>query len=442
MKSCLHKTLFYSLFTILAAQFSMNLFIADFKISMGIICFSVLLFMTEDFPLLPAAGCSAAGVFLIRLTLYWFKNGRLDQMPLAYMPEIAFYISYGLLLYLYIRLHSDFRKHIRQSLLVLFFVDYAANLCELLLRLRGNVPDLQAQTGILLVALFRVLIIGCILMTFRQYRLFLLKQEHEERYKRLLLLISRLNGEIVWMKKNTALIEDTMSTAYQLYRTLKELLPEDPLYTQALSVAKDIHEIKKEYFLIMRGISEALDQELESDGMYLDDIFRILHDFLRLTAAEQKKSLDFSFFCRDSLYTEQHYALLSVFRNLSVNALEAGISSPVSIQISQTRTESSDAGSIYVFTITDNGPGIPEEYRTDIFKAGFSTKINCATGEINRGLGLNLVKDLIETQLKGRITLTSVPGRTTFTIQIPERFFMPEPRSHSQRSEYADLSEP
>lgn len=423
MKIYVQKTLLYSLITVFAAQFAINLFIADFKISTGIICFSVLLFMTEDFPLLPAAVCSAAGTYLVRLSLYWFQHGHIDKMYLAYRPEILFYLCYGLFLFIYTRLCPDFRRHTRQFLLVLIFIDYGANFSELLLRLGDSAFNLQAQTGILLVALLRVLIIGCILAIFRQYRLFLLKQEHEERYKRLLLLISKLNGEVVWMQKNTILIEETMSTAYQLYRTLKELLPDDPLHTQALSVAKDIHEIKKEYFLIMRGISETLDQELQSDGMYLNDIFHLLEDSLRLAGSEHGKILDFTYSCTENLYTEQHYALLSVFRNLSVNALEAQTGLRVAINITLTKDSSNETGIFYLFTVTDNGPGIPKEYISEVFKAGFSTKINHVTGEINRGLGLNLVKDLVEEQLKGRIELISIPGQTSFMIWIPEEYF-------------------
>lgn len=36
-----------------------------------------------------------------------------------------------------------------------------------------------------------------------------------------------------------------------------------------------------------------------------------------------------------------------------------------------------------------------------IFEPGFSTKINYETGEVNRGLGLSLVKDFIELRLGG-----------------------------------------
>ena len=70
--------------------------------------------------------------------------------------------------------------------------------------------------------------------------------------------------------------------------------------------------------------------------------------------------------------------------------------------------------------ICDNGPGIAKEDLPEIFHPGFSTKINYSTGEISRGLGLNLVQDLITSQLHGSICVASSPGNTTFTIQIPK----------------------
>ena len=77
------------------------------------------------------------------------------------------------------------------------------------------------------------------------------------------------------MDKNTTLIEQTMNTSYHLYEQLKNSPALEEQARSALAVSKDIHEIKKEYLLIMRGISEVLDQEVKSDGMYLDEILNV-----------------------------------------------------------------------------------------------------------------------------------------------------------------------
>ena len=73
-----------------------------------------------------------------------------------------------------------------------------------------------------------------------------------------------------------------------------------------------------------------------------------------------------------------------------------------------------------MFEITDNGPGILKENIEQIFNPGFSTKINFQTGEISRGLGLNLVEDIVKNQFNGTILVESRPGKTTFSITIPK----------------------
>lgn len=414
MKKTLGKVLFFSLLIILAAQLSMNLFIADFKISIAVICIPVFLFLTDGFPLIPVTICSAIGVFALRALMYWFQYARLDHMAF-FLPEAAFYICYGLLLFGCTRILKGIFQDKNLAVIPLVFIDYGANLAELLLRIRMDAFEPKAQAGILLVALLRTAVIWCILAIFERYRLLLLKQEHEERYHRLLMLISKLDGEVIWMRKNTALIEETMRTSYQLFENLKSSGAEPRLTSSALSVAKDIHEIKKEYLLIMRGISEALDEELKSDGMHLEELLLLLKDAMTLVAKEQDKELLFTLECADNPYTDRHYALMSIFRNLFINAIEAAADQRVQIVLREV-----SQGADYIFSVTDYGTGIEPDYIDQIFHTGFSTKINYTTGEVNRGLGLNLVQDLVENSFSGRIALDSHPGKTTFTITIPK----------------------
>lgn len=415
MKKSFGNIIFFSLAITLAAQLNINLFITDFKLSVAVICFPAFLFIAQSFPVIPVTVAGAAGVFASRLLLVWLQNGRLSGAVRSYYPEVIFYLCYGLAFYLYTRSLTGRRLDRNRAILPLFAIDYGANLIELLFRIRLEAFTPKAQASILLAAAARTAVIWCVLTVFAHYRLLLLKQEHEERYKRLVLLISKLDGEVMWMKKNTTLIEDTMNTSYRLYERLREADESSQLARSALKVAKDIHEVKKEYLLIMRGISEALDEELEGDGMYVDELLDLLKDTIILSAAEHKKRLTMVADCRDRIYTNRHYALMSVFRNLFVNALEAAEKDEVHIYAG----EQAENG-MYIFTVTDDGPGVRAEDQSDIFKTGFSTKINFSTGEVNRGLGLNLVKDLVEDQFGGTLELSSIPGRTTFTIKIPQ----------------------
>ena len=418
MKNILKKTIFYSIAIALTSQISITLFTANFKISIAIVILAACGLLISDFPLIPVTFLSAICVFVMRMTVYWIKYEHWTT-PSHYMPEIAFYLCYGLLLYLYIRRfkHLSTAIHEKKNLTLgaLILIDYTANFTELLVRLNVTALSIRMQSGIFLAAVVRSGIIWLVMQLFEKYRLFLIEKEHEKRYQKLVLLFSKLNGEIVWMKKNTTLIEETMNRSYRLFETLRDSDADSALSASALTIAKDIHEIKKEYLLIMRGISEALEQELKNDGMYLEEVLSLLKSSITNLAESQNKKLNLTYDCQKNFYTSSHYALLSIFRNLFINALEASKSDTVNLCI----TEIIEDDQI-IFTVTDDGPGIPAEYIEEVFKTGFSTKINFQTGEVSRGLGLNLVQDLVEGELQGKIGLTSIPGRTTFTICIPE----------------------
>lgn len=429
------KSCFYSAVIIILSQLSISLFTRNFQLSVAVIFLSAMTFLIQDFPLIPVTLLSAVGVCSLRMLLAWTVTD--TAAPISrYFPEMTFYLCYGFLLYIYVknitsenskifqfpahhkRTGSDeFPEYLNRdlTLLILTGIDYLANFLELLVRLDVSAFHIRLQTGIFLTAFFRSCVVWLILTLFEKYRMLLLQKEHEERYQRLVLLISKLNGEMVWMQKNTSLIEETMNHSYKLYQELTEADAPAELSTSALATARDIHEIKKEYLLIMRGISEALNEEVEQDGMYLEEIFTLLRNSMFTLAESMDKTLNFKFICKTNFYTSKHYELLSIFRNLLINALEAAQNQLVTLTVSVFMQ-----GETVIFTITDDGPGIPDEYKDEIFNTGFSTKINFETGEVSRGIGLGLVKDLTEKRLGGSIKLSSVPGNTTFTVSIPK----------------------
>lgn len=429
------KSCFYSAVIIILSQLSISLFTRNFQLSVAVIFLSAMTFLIQDFPLIPVTLLSAVGVCSLRMLLAWIITDTTSPIS-RYFPEMTFYLCYGFLLYIYVKnitsenskifkflthhkknRSDEFPEYLNRNLtlLILTGIDYVANFLELLVRLDISAFHIRLQTGIFLTAFFRSCAVWLILTLFEKYRMLLLQKEHEERYQRLVLLISKLNGEMVWMQKNTSLIEETMNHSYKLYQELTEADAPAELSTSALATARDIHEIKKEYLLIMRGISEALNEEVEQDGMYLEEIFTLLKNSMFTFADSMDKTLNFKFICKTNFYTSKHYELLSIFRNLLINALEAAQKQIVTLIVSVSTQDKT-----VIFKVTDDGPGIPDEYKGEIFNTGFSTKINFETGEVSRGIGLGLVKDLTEKRLGGSIKLASVPGNTTFTVSIPK----------------------
>ncbi|MCB0298951.1 MAG: histidine kinase, partial [Calditrichaeota bacterium] len=66
--------------------------------------------------------------------------------------------------------------------------------------------------------------------------------------------------------------------------------------------------------------------------------------------------------------------------------------------------------------VEDNGPGIPEDIRANIFQPNFTTKVEGLS--FGLGLGLTIVQRLVDSY-SGKISVTSKPGKTVFKILLP-----------------------
>lgn len=407
------KIFFCSVLIIFAAQFNINLYNSDFMIAVAVILFSLFAFILGRYPILPITLIVAPGVFLTRVLFYFLQTGTVQGSLLSYGPEIVFYLSYGIFIYLYFN-RIDFKITKSYMLLPIVVIDYIANLFELLLRNGIYTFTIQLQFILIIVAILRTVLVGSFWVALEYQNFSLLRQEHAQRYKKLIMLISRLKSEVIWMDKNSSLIENTMNTSYKLYEQLKAK-EMTALSEEALSVAKDIHEIKKEYNLIIRGISEALNNSLKDEGMNISKIIQMLQDNIDLEAKENNKEINWEIKIGYDFYTNKQYYLLSILRNLLNNALDA-TENKVYIKFILENQEND-----IILYITDNGNGISKEYMDYIFNPGFSTKINYSTGEVKRGLGLSLVRDLVEKELSGKISVISDSTGTTFKIILPKK---------------------
>ena len=410
-----NQVLSFSIFIVLLAQISLDIFASNFRVSMGILLLPILVFLYQKISILPIIALAGSGVYLSRVLLHALKYEFSYQSLLDFFPELIFYYVYGCLFFLYFR-KKDYKLPHDHCYIALFFMDYFGNLSELICRLRLDAFTPSLQINILLVALVRTVILWAVITGLSQYKFLLISAEHAHRYQRLILLISKLNSEIIWMQKNAVLIEDAMAKSYRLFSQLQAQQSDPELTQNALTVAKDIHEVKKEYLMILRGLSEALDLNLRDGEMSISDILTVLQNSMTMLADEKRKKLEFHVNVESNIKTDKHYFLLSVFRNLFTNALEASCEDTVILTFTQREEEGNDR-----FEITDNGPGILRENLTQIFNPGFSTKINFQTGEISRGLGLNLVEDVVKNQLHGSIWVKSQPGETTFYLSIPKK---------------------
>ncbi len=105
-------------------------------------------------------------------------------------------------------------------------------------------------------------------------------------------------------------------------------------------------------------------------------------------------------------------SLDQVFTNLISNALDAMTASGDTLAIRAVMNHEISGHPQVEITVSDNGPGIPEDLREHIFEPFVTTR------KQGTGLGLAITKQIV-TAHKGSITVNSFPGGTVFTVRIP-----------------------
>lgn len=400
----------------LASQGYIELHVTHFRISFAIILLTMFFFIFRELNVSITAILAGAAVYIWRIIMYALAGGMYSDVIWAYFPEIFFYSSYGILFELFKKKNPTL--NINKLFISLIFCDYFANVTEIIIRGRTQFLNihLDIMGTLILVALIRSSIAWVALNGLKYYRMLLLKEEHEQRYKKLLLMTSMLKTEMYWMEKNMHHIEKTMANAYELFEKISSGDEKESWANRAVTIAKDVHEIKKEYGLVVRGVEEITGNQLQDKGMYFKVIVSILKESMKKEIRHLGENIELDFITGKDFYTQKHYQLMSVFRNLIRNAIDAISESEESGKITFIHNENENE---HIFCIKDNGCGIKEEDLKYIFSPGYSTKINYDTGQINRGLGLSLVKDIIEENLKGKIEVNSIEGMgSTFEIHI------------------------
>lgn len=105
-------------------------------------------------------------------------------------------------------------------------------------------------------------------------------------------------------------------------------------------------------------------------------------------------------------------ALEQVFTNLISNAVEAMSKTGGTLAMRISRLESSASLPQIEVTVSDNGPGIPEEILERMFEAFVTNKLH------GTGLGLAITKRIV-TAHHGSIHVDSFPGGTVFHVCLP-----------------------
>ncbi|WP_312518890.1 sensor histidine kinase [Anaerospora sp.] len=393
-----------------------------FRFTLGIAVLSTLLLY---FPKLPSVQLTfVCGVCIVALrTIIYFFIGpeELDDTLFRHVPALLYYVVFGILFKLLaIRTFID---NLPVAVLLLTVTDALSNLAELVFR-----PTLQAVSFDLILAsivsagLVRSIITVYGYVLLKHYHAFVLEQNQLKHYAELTMMTAKLKTELFYLQKSSQDIENVMERSYWLYNQLNHSESEtecrESNAASALEVAREIHEVKKDYARVITGIANILKPSSLEQFMSLSEILYIIEQNILRFLAASGKSISITFHYREDFKTGRHYTIVSLLDNLIMNAIDA------CGQSGHIRVLQATAGTDVVFEVEDNGCGINPHELALVFKPGFSTKFSLQTGKVSTGLGLAHVKNLTES-LKGTVTVSSNVGKgARFTIRIPQEEIM------------------
>ncbi|EPY2276416.1 ATP-binding protein [Clostridium sporogenes] len=421
VKSNLNQLIFIGFLVMFSSQIYIKLFVNHFNISFGIIVLIILLYMIEMDDKIMVAITSSFLVYIIRILVYFLENSELNSaLKLGisnHFPEFIFYLVY-ITIYFIITIKN---KNLNTLLFKLIICDFFANFTEMSIRHTIYLENfsLNIIIGLIFVAFLRSTLIWVMINLMIRYNTTLLKKEHTERYIKLLASNSTLKSEIYLMEKSMDNIEKVMGKSYELYMDVSQKDLDEALKTEIMEITKDIHEIKKEFNLIVRGVNELTNTKELKDSMNYYEILDILRHMINIEIKNTK--INFKIGKGENFNTIYHYYLISIFRNIIMNSIDALKDKDNGLIYLNHNSINIDNINGHCFEIIDNGQGIDKEDKKYVFNPGFSTKIDFNTGDVNRGLGLSIVKDIVETKLNGFVTLKSSKGKgTKFMIFIPK----------------------
>lgn len=336
----------------------------------------------------------------------------------SHYPSAIYYLSFGLLLHsLQIK---NVTKYPATIFIYLLLADSFSNWLELIIR--GDFGyDLILSRGqsIYATALIRSVLTLITFFFIRFYPEIFEKEAEKRKLATWILNQSKLQGEVTFFRKSEEDIEKAMQKAHRLYQLTKKNQSELPitldLPRKTLSIARDVHEIKKDYRRMREALSSLVLTDLPEQILKPTELLHYLCDDLVAYGLSLEKNILISRNFSCDIKNHQTYHFVSLVNNLVINAIEAcpgeGI---IMIQISENATHQ-------VIEVMDNGPGIVLEEQSLIFEPGFSTKFDAATGEMSTGIGLAQVHFIVYHIFKGSIELKSEIGvGTTFRLYIPK----------------------
>ncbi|MFJ8247090.1 ATP-binding protein [Peribacillus asahii] len=380
-----------------------------FRMSFGAPTFFFFLLLLRRMPAFLPGFLTGMVVVEFRILLGFIMQENFDWTSSfqTHYPSFFFYFTYSCLFYL-----AKINRFHHQPLMVGFIgfiIEILSDCVELIIQY------FVLETTITLAALNEIIVIAfshsfIVLSFFNMMKLY--EAQSRERHIRkqnehMLMLISNLYEESIHLKKTLQDAENITKKSYDLYKSLDSLeneqlsFPVEDFRRQALKIAGEVHEVKKDNQRIFAGLSKLISDESFTDYMSIHELANIIVRANDKYARLLGKDIQFVYTI-DGKHPHYHiYTILSIINNVVANAVEA---------IKDTGTITIDIDKkhdLVEFRIGDNGPGVVSKDKELIFKPGFTSKYDL-NGNPSTGIGLSYVKEMVE-ELEGDVTFQDRP---------------------------------
>lgn len=405
----IEKLILVAVFTTFMGQIYFTPFGTEFRLTFAVVVLNILILTFKEINPISTINLVGILMFLVRSSVFVFnQNGTFFEAFMIYYPVVFFYIFYSIFFVL-----LDVRSFLKNPLalfLSIWICDSIPNIIEVIIRQEWqNANFEQVIYTIIIIGLFRTIFTTIMIYISGYYLQHVKDRQNHQKFVEKIVLMSSLKTELFFLRKSKNDIEDAMRRSFEIY----ERIEDSDEKTAILSVAKDIHEIKKDYTRVIAGIEKSI-EETSNFQMQFFEILSIVVETNKKLAEAKGKKIAFQTNKFYNFKTSEYFTLISILNNLVVNAIEA-IDRTGLISIYENVQDD------FVFiSVYDDGVGIEELDLNLIFEPGFSTKYNEVNGIMSSGIGLTHAKYLIEEILNGKLTVESQKGvSTNFNIMIP-----------------------
>lgn len=390
-----------------------------FRVSFGAPTFFFFLLLLQKTPAVLPGFLTGMMVVKFRILIDFIQQENFDWISSFQVqyPSFFFYFTYSCLFYL-----VETKRFHNRPLMIGFIgliIELLSDCVELI------VQFFAFKTTIMLTEINEMIMIAfahsfIVLSFFNMMKLYEAQTRERQIRKQnehMLMLISNLYEETIHLKKTLKNAENITNESYHLYRNLIEQEKQNNVIKQklsqkALSIAGEVHEIKKDNQRIFAGLSKLITNESFKDYMNATELIQLIIRINEKYAISLGKAIKFLYSVEGNHPNYHVYIVLSLINNLVANAVEA-IKEKGTVSLSL--RELSDT---VEFQVADSGPGITQKYENVIFKPGFTSKYD-HLGTPSTGIGLSYVKEVVE-NLGGEIIFHNKQNHgVIFSIKLP-----------------------